>query len=420
MELQRAVLLLVVVQPAELVERSERERRRLTAGDGVIGADLVVAVAQRVLRLQHGEQRTRVRIARRHRDRAAAAVPRRRHDAARIVDGDVCRRAHAIRGRRGRARRHDARHEAAVVRRVGARVEVDAAHQVRVDHRRAEREMEQRGDAHAVQVEAGVAGIRAAHDVDRGRPHDLRHAGQRADDAHRIARRAGHRARLVGADLDARDLGAAGAHGGLEALAAQPRRQPEQHLAVGGAAAHLDALGGVVVTGQVDLQVVRAGRDAQREAAVLVGLGGGGAVDDDRHAGQRAARPFLQHAPAHRHGDEGRRQRRCRLRVAGRAVAGNGDGVAACVIACIRPRRVGGRRVLRRARIGARVGAGVAGQHQQHRGGDTRHRDRSAAPSMVASHSPSCGDGLRPRTTYTTRTARSAGSGRVAPWSGDA
>ena len=96
-ELQRGVFGDVEVPPPELVERAEREHRRLPARERVVDAKLVVAVAQRAVGGEEGEQRARVRIPGRDGDRAAAAVPRRGHDAARVVDGHVRRCVHAIR-----------------------------------------------------------------------------------------------------------------------------------------------------------------------------------------------------------------------------------------------------------------------------------------------------------------------------------
>ena len=94
---------------------AEREHRRLPARERVVDAKLVVAVAQRAVGGEEGEQRARVRIPGRDGDRAAAAVPRRGHDAARVVDGHVRRCVHAIRRWGRRARRHDSRDETAEV-----------------------------------------------------------------------------------------------------------------------------------------------------------------------------------------------------------------------------------------------------------------------------------------------------------------
>ena len=224
-KLQRRVLGHAQVQPAELVERSERERRRLPAAERVIGAQLVVAVAERVVDGQQREERARVRIARRRRDGAAAAVPGPGDDPARVVEGDVGRRVHPIGGRRHGARGHDPGDEAAVAGRIAARIEVDAADQVGVDRRRAEPDVEQRGDAHAVQEEPGVARVGAAHDVHRRGPDDLLHAGQRPDHAQRIARRAGDGSRLLAADVHLRDLGARRSDGRFVELARLRRGQ---------------------------------------------------------------------------------------------------------------------------------------------------------------------------------------------------
>src|SRR6185436_2217087 len=135
--------------------------------------------------------------------------------------------------------------------------------------------------------------VRAPHHVDRRRPDDLLHAGQRADHAQRIARRAGDVARLVAADVDLRDLRARRTNGGLVPLARRTRREAEDLDRVGRARrAGVDGAVGRVVLGGLDLYVVPAGRDAQLELSLGVAVAGGRAVDGDRRARQWAARAF--------------------------------------------------------------------------------------------------------------------------------
>ena len=116
---------------------------------------------------------------------------------------------------------HDPRDVRSVVGRRAARIELDAVDQVGMNDRQLEPQVKQLGHANAVQEEAGVARVGAAHHVERRRPGDLRDARQRAEHAQRITGRAGQLARLLAGDLDLRDLGATGANlGGVAGAAA--------------------------------------------------------------------------------------------------------------------------------------------------------------------------------------------------------
>ena len=296
-ELQRRVLGGREVYPPDLIQRPEPEQRRLTTGERMVRAQLVIAIAERVLGVEQREQRPRVRIARRDRDRAAAVVKRRRRNSPRVVERDVGRGVGAIGGRRRGARRHDSGDEAAVAGGVAARVEVDAADQIGMDDRRAERDVKQRGHTHAVEVETRVAGVGAANDVDGGRPHDLRNTGERADHTQRVTRRARDRARFVAGDVDVRDLGTAAPHRGLVALAGLARRQPEQLGRRGYAVHDLDPPVGRVVSGELDLEVMRSGADLEIEAPGVVRLPRRCAVESDHGGRQRPSRTLFEHQP---------------------------------------------------------------------------------------------------------------------------
>ena len=367
--------LVAAASSSRLVERAEGEHRRLPAGQRVVDAQLVVAVAQEWSATGAGRTARRVRVARGHRDRAPPAVPGRGHDAARVVERDVGRGVTRSAGGATRARRHDPRDVAAEAGRVAAGIEVDAARQVRVNHRRPEPEVEQRGDPDAVQKEAGVARVGAAHDVERRRPGDLRHAGQRAEHPQRVARRAGSGARLFAGDLDARDLGAGRAHcrsrsarrSGVASAGTAPRRRRRPGACV-------DVLGGVVVAGQLNLQPVRAGRDA-RSKRPSWSVSPAAAPSTAIVTPASGRRVLFQHPPPQHHrGDGGRggslggaRFGRHRAGVAGAARRIGVAGVA--------------RRRVERARIGrTSVGGDREASHGQ-RTGNRQEPEPGAPPN---------------------------------------
>ena len=182
----------------EVVAGPEGEEREAPTSEGAVGAQLVVPVAERDAVAQPPDDGARVRVARRDGDRALSRQ-RRRHHRARVVETHIDGGVHVVLGRDARVRRDDARHVAAVARRVAAREEVEVLEEVRVDHRRAEREVEQRGHAQVVEEVARVAGVAAAHGVDRRGPRDGRHAGERLDGAERIAQGARRVRELVAA-----------------------------------------------------------------------------------------------------------------------------------------------------------------------------------------------------------------------------
>ena len=163
----------------------------------------------------------------------------------------------------------------------------------------------------AVQEEAGVAGVRAADRVQRERPDDLRHAGQRFDHAERIAARPRRRPRRLRVD----------AHHGrhrlrrddrLEGLTA--RRQPD--LAGPSRRRQVDRDVRGLIPRRDRLQAVAARGGRHREPSLFVGLGHGDAVDEDRRALESAG---ARRAPA-----------RCPR---SRAGGGPGGGAVAAVVA---------------------------------------------------------------------------------------
>ena len=97
----------------------------------------------------------------------------------------------AVTGRRHFTRDDRAR-EAAVARRIGARIQVDVIDERRLQDARAGREVIQVRHRDAVEEVTHVAGRRAAHVEIRQPADDRHHARQRFDRAIRIAESAGH------------------------------------------------------------------------------------------------------------------------------------------------------------------------------------------------------------------------------------
>ena len=246
-----------------------------------------------------------------------------------------------------------------------------------MDDRRPEREVKQRGDAHAVDVEARVAGVGAAHDVERGRPDDLRDPGERADHADGVARRSRHLPRFVAADGD-RGLERGGVDRGLVALAGEARRQPDHRL--GRAVERLDAQVGGLVSRQLRPYVVGTGEHADLKPPVGAGVTRRDAVDGDARAAERPPGPLLEHL-----GPEPDLQRTGRGGGLGCAAVDGRRAVDEATVrrAVGRNRRVGAGRVVgprvqrrwRRLRVGAHGARGA-------RGAEGEHGDQSAEPSQ--------------------------------------
>ena len=72
------------------------------------------------------------------------------------------------------------------------RVQIDALDEPGVDHRRADADVEEKGDAHAVEVVADVAGRGAADEEERQPGHDRRDAGHHFDRSKRVAEGSGN------------------------------------------------------------------------------------------------------------------------------------------------------------------------------------------------------------------------------------
>ena len=222
---------------------------------------------------------------------------------------------HAI-GRRGRGlRRDDAGNVAAVADWIAARVELQLVDEERVQNRRAEGEVEQRGRAYAVDEVAGVPRIGAANGVERQRPRRLRHAGQRFHHPEGIAQRARGVHQLFPLERHGRLWPGHGRDDGFVALANRARFQPHDEVTRIGRHRHLPGDGNVA--GTLHAQVVRAGENLDGEPAVRAGLGiGGGAVTDpkvNQGADQGLPRPAREHPAGESHQGAARGDFRQRL-----------------------------------------------------------------------------------------------------------
>ena len=218
-----------------------------------------------------------------------------------------------------------------------------------MDDRRAEREVKQRRQAHAVEEEAGVAGVGPADRVERQRPDHLGDAGQRLDHPERLAQRA-RRAQSTssaasvspGAVLGARDHG-------LVALADQARVQPHQPARPWRPRSAGTSVGSK--PGAWICRRCRPGRGLELEAAVLVGLA------------RRRRRPAAAMAAA-----TGSRPPRASTRPRTVTLAAR--------------RRPGPRRALP-ARAGAAAGGVAGGAGVADRRGTTAARASAAAPASA-------------------------------------
>ena len=297
-----------------------------------------------------------------------------------------------------------------------------------MDDRRAEREVKQRGNAHAVEKEAGVAGVGAADRVEGERPDDLRNTRQRFDHPKRIAARPRGRPRLLPVDANgARDR--LRGDDGLEHLTA--RGQPYDDRLPG--RRQIDSDIRCLMTGRDDLKVVVAGRDQHGEGPGRVGLGDGLAVDE--HAGrlQPQMPAARQHGAVQQRGrgHDGRRRLGARRRVGragGVASAGGGvdrAGVGRAGVGPGRGRPVGPVRTVRAIRCwldrNAAVGLGLGRRRElrrrpprqrHHQGEDQQPR---AQGGSVVSQRPSREAAARPRTVYATSTPASSLPAAVTP-----
>ena len=289
----------------ERIERAEREQRHLPARQGVVDPQLVVGVPELHPRKQVRDDEPGVRVARRHRHRAAASIPTRGGQATGVVDPHVGGEPGDVARRRDRFGDHRPRDVAAETGRISARIEGELVDEVRVDDRRTEREVVERRHAHPVDEEAGVPGIGPADGIESERPDDLGDARERLDHSEGIARRTGCGARLLAADANGRG-GLFGGHHGF--VGARAGREPQDVGPALRARRNREHDGDAA--GRRHHQTVAAGRDGDIETSPAIGLPGKLAVDHHRRPGNPAVPATRQHHAAHPNGHG--RQRRAR------------------------------------------------------------------------------------------------------------
>jgi hypothetical protein len=235
-------------------------------------------------------------------------VDGRRGDGARLVEGNVRPQVQAVLWRSEGVYGDHARDVAAEVRRVGPRIEVHGLQQLGRDDRRPQRQVKGGGHADAVYVEAGVAGVRPAHDEDGSRPDRLRDAGQRGEHPDGIPPGAGGLRRLLGVDRDAGHLLVLGANLRLVSLTLGLGIEPDDDLVVA-AGPDVDGIAARGVARELRFHLVRAGRQRDRQAPLGVRLSHRHGTHRDRGTGEGPSRPALEHQDAQRN-----RERRARDR----------------------------------------------------------------------------------------------------------
>jgi hypothetical protein len=275
-----------------VIARAEHEQRQLVGADLAIAAELIVPVAEAQVAAEQPDDGPEVRVAARDRDRAVAGE-RRRHHAARVEEAHVDGGVNIVAGRGARLRRDEARDRPPVARGIAARIEVEAVEEIGVDHRRAEREVEQRGHTQIVEHEGRVARVRAADGVDGRRPRDGGDARQRLEGAERIAHRAG-RAQELGALEAHLRLARGRAHDGLVGERAVARGQTHDERRGIRARVALDERD--LEARRLHGDVVFAARHVGGEAALIVGVGDGSDVDHDGRADDGPPAATREHA----------------------------------------------------------------------------------------------------------------------------
>jgi hypothetical protein len=210
----------------------------------------------------------------------AAAVERDLEQPARVGQADVYVAVDPVAARGHGAGLDDAAGVATEPHGSAAGVEVDRVDELRVDHRRTDGHVEEDRHARTVEVVAGVARGRAAHDHVGQEARERGHAGQAAHHPQRVAARARYAAQLVAAQRGARDRDLAlGLHHRAVHVAVERGVEAQLDLEIL-ARLQLHRGGQVAVARRANDELVPTGGQHHRERAVALHQHRGAAVGE--------------------------------------------------------------------------------------------------------------------------------------------